>query len=114
MNEGDFLVVKERQKQRLQQLCDKFEATVFETRENSGDDLRKFLNTLFPDDESKAALSNLREKFYYRTMEIWEQKKPFTTRSLTQCIGGIQNEDVISEEKQGTLKHFLNNQVALG
>lgn len=113
VDEGDFLVVEERQKQRLQQLCDQFEATVFETRKNGGDDLHAFLDTLFPDDESKAALEDLQNKVYYRTLEIWEQKKPFTIKSLTQCIGGIQNEDVISEEKQETLNHFLNSPVAL-
>ncbi|KAJ5216273.1 reverse transcriptase [Penicillium cinerascens] len=111
--EEDFLVVDERQKQRLQQLCDQFERTVFEPHETDPIETGLFLSNLFSTENSKNALERLRRRVQTKLADIWEEKDPFTVDSLSDCIRGIQREEVVSEEKQETLKHFLNNKVAL-
>lgn len=109
----DFLVVEERQKQRLQQLCDQFEAMVFKSHETDPFEIVAFLDALFPGGEQMQLLRNFREKVGRATRSIWEQKDPFTVESLSACIRGIQCEEIVSDEKQETLKHFVNNKVAL-
>ncbi|KAJ5105304.1 reverse transcriptase [Penicillium alfredii] len=112
-DEEDFLVVDERQKERLKQLCDRFEATVFEPREADPTEITTFLNGLFPSEESLKPLEEMRETIRTRMTNIWEDKEPFDIASLSQCIKGLRNEDILSEEKQETLKLFLNSNVAL-
>jgi len=111
--EEDFLLVDERQKQRLQQLCDQFEKTVFEPHHTDPSEIDLFLSGLFSSEKSKNALELLRGYVRRDLTEIWEEKNPFTVQSLSDCIRGIQSEEIISEEKQETLKHFLNNKVAM-
>lgn len=111
--DDDFLLVDERQKQRLKQLCDQFERTVFEPRQTDPIEIDLFLSDLFPTVKDKDALERLRERVRRNLAEIWEEKDPFTIDSLSDCIRGIQTEEIVSEEKQETLKHFLNNDVAL-
>ena len=111
--DGDFEVVEERQKQRLQQLCEQFEAVVFQPCETNPDDITGLLDGLFEGDEHTKDLSSLREEVHTDMEEVWNAKDPFTVESLTKCIKGIQAEDIISEEKQQTLKHFLDSTVAL-
>ncbi|KAJ5661816.1 reverse transcriptase [Penicillium maclennaniae] len=113
-SEGDdFLFVDERQKQRLKQLCDQFERTVFEPYETEPIAIDSFLSGLFPTEKSKNALESLRESIRRYLAAIWEEKNPFTIDSLSACIRGIQTEEIVSEEKQETLKHFLNSKVVL-
>ncbi|KAJ6127299.1 reverse transcriptase [Penicillium sp. IBT 18751x] len=111
--DDDFLLVEERQKQRLKQLCDQFERTVFEPYETDPIAIDSFLSGLFPTEKSKNALESLRESVRRYLTAIWEEKNPFTIDSLSACIRGIQTEEIVSEEKQETLKHFLNNKVVL-
>lgn len=109
----DFLLVDERQKQRLKQLCDQFERTVFEPYQTDPIAIDLFLSDLFPTEKSRIALESLRERVRRKLAIIWEEKDPFTIDSLSDCIRGIQTEEIVSEEKQETLKHFVNNKVAL-
>ncbi len=62
-DEDDFLVVEERQMQRLQQLCDQFEAAVFEPLETNEQEIQSFLKDLFPKEEHKAALIGFYSEF---------------------------------------------------
>ncbi|CAI7612276.1 unnamed protein product [Penicillium pancosmium] len=109
----DFLVVEERQKQRLQQLCDQFEDMVFKSLETDPSEIEAFLDALFPGEEQKQLLKNFRDQVSRATVSIWEQEDPFTVDSLSACIRGIQCEEIVTDEKQETLKHFVNNKVAL-
>ena len=111
--DDDFLLVDERQKQRLKQLCDQFERTVFEPYQTDPIGIDLFLSDLFPTEKSKNALESLRERVRRSLAIIWEEQDPFTIDSLSDCIRGIQTEEIVSEEKQETLKHFVNNKVAL-
>lgn len=109
----DFLVVEERQKQRLHQLCDQFEAMVFEPHETNPIEIEAFLDSLFQDEEQMKILNKFRDNVRITMDRIWERKNPFTVESLSACIRGIQCEEIVSDEKQETLKHFVNNKVAL-
>lgn len=111
--DGDYQVVEEAQKQRLQQLCDQFEAVVFEPYATDANEINELLNGLFAGEERSKSLQNLRKEVNDELNRIWEKKDPFTVSSLSDCIRGIQNEDIVSEEKQETLKHFLGSNVAL-
>ncbi|KAB8071553.1 hypothetical protein BDV29DRAFT_197302 [Aspergillus leporis] len=111
--EEDYEVVEERQKQRLQQLCDQFEGVVFKPLETDEGDIHAFLDALFPDGDSRLALDNLRERVTYACTRLWLEKDPFTESSLRSCIRGLLTEDLLSEEKQDVLKYFEQNKVAL-
>ena len=112
-SEGGYEVVDDRQKQRLQKLCDQFESAVFEPLETNEGDINAFLSGLFPKDEDKKALQNLRTSVEDETTKEWEMEEPFNATSLSACIRGLMTEDLLSEEKHAMLKSFLNNEVAL-
>ncbi|KAJ5155200.1 reverse transcriptase [Penicillium capsulatum] len=109
----DFQIIEEGQKQRLQQLCDQFEAVVFEPHATDPKEINGFLNGIFAGEDRSKSLKNLREEVDRELQRIWKEKDPFTVSSLSNCIRGIQSEDIVSEEKQETLKHFLGSDVAL-
>lgn len=113
VDEEDLIVVAERQKQRLQQLCDQFEQMVFESCETDPYEINTFLDELFVNETQKKDLAWLREEIALRMDEIWKEKDPFSADSLDECIRGIQTEEIVSEEKQETLKHFLSSKIAL-
>ncbi|KAJ5206520.1 reverse transcriptase [Penicillium cf. griseofulvum] len=109
----DFEIVDERQKERLKQLCDQFEDMVFKPCETSPAEITSFLQGLFPGDDGVKSLENLRSKISVKSQSFWDQKDPFTVDSLSRCIRGMQSEEIISEQKQQMLKHFLANTVVL-
>lgn len=111
--EDEYLVVDERQKQRLEQLCDQFEEAVFTPHETSAEDIHAFLDSLFPDDEKMKQLNILRNEIYKSTRDEFDEEAPFDEETLTATIGGLLREDIVSEEKQDVLKGFLKNSVAL-
>ena len=110
----EYEVVEERQKQRLWQLCDQFEAVVFTPLEMNEQAIHSFLGRLFPEDENGTkALENLREGIRTETTGQWKMEEPFDMTTLSNCIRGLLTEDLLSEEKQEVLKSFLNNKLAL-
>ncbi|KAK0705188.1 hypothetical protein B0H67DRAFT_374063 [Lasiosphaeris hirsuta] len=110
--EDAFEVVVERQRQRLGQLVDKFEAVVFEPRETSDSEIRSFLDNLFPDEESQTALEKLRDDIAEASEDLMNETAPFDDESLTNCIKGLLTEDILSDEKQAILRDFLESDVA--
>ncbi|GLB07723.1 hypothetical protein AtubIFM57258_003085 [Aspergillus tubingensis] len=111
--DDDYMVVDERQKQRLQQLCDQFDASVFEPLETNEWQIRAFLDDLFPDEESVNALVNLRRQVRNDTTSFWEEHEPFTALSVEYCVRGLLNEELLSEEKREIMNSFLKTPVAL-
>lgn len=111
--EEEYEVVDERQKQRLQQLCDQFEETVFEPLDTDQDKIFVFLDGLFPGEDGRAALEDLREQIKEETTNQWTTPDPFNEYSLSTCIKGLLTEDLVSEDKRALLKSFLENRVAL-
>jgi hypothetical protein len=111
--EDDFLLVEGKQKQKLKELCDQFESVVFEPRETNADEIRGFLDGLFATEESAKALEELRARIHLQCITFWEEEEPFNPDALAMCIRGLLTEDLLSEEKQDTLKYILENKVAL-
>ncbi|PYI01102.1 hypothetical protein BO78DRAFT_328444 [Aspergillus sclerotiicarbonarius CBS 121057] len=111
--DDDYMVVDGRQKQRLQQLCDQFDASVFEPLETSEEQIQTFLDQLFPDEESMKALDELRKQVRDYTLSFWREEEPFSSGSVADCVRGLLNEDLLSEQKRAIMKSFLKTPVAL-
>jgi hypothetical protein len=78
----DSYEVLERQKERLQQLCDKFESVVFEPLETDEVEIDNYIQDLFSGEEGTKALKSLRQtvKNYGNTMLA--DTSPFDQDSL--------------------------------
>lgn len=111
--DGDSFEVVERQKQRLQELCDKFEAVVFQPLETDEVEIDNYLHELCSGDECWKALEFLRKDIRKFGEKFLERVQPFDIPTLTWCISGLLAEDLLSDEKQATLQDFLRNDVVL-
>ena len=87
-SEESFEVV-ERQKERLQELCDKFESVVFEPLETDEVEIDNYMQGLFSDDESTKALESLRNQLKQDGDALLANKSPFDEYTLTWCIKGL-------------------------
>lgn len=105
--------VVERQRQRLEELVDKFEKVVFEPLPTSEAEMTSFLNSLFPNEEAVKALQSLREKIAKKTNAFMAESAPFTQESLIHCVKGLLTEDLLTDEKQAILRDFLDSPIAL-
>ncbi|KAK8135361.1 hypothetical protein PG984_003301 [Apiospora sp. TS-2023a] len=103
----------DRQKERLQELCDKFERVVFTPLETDGLMIDMFMSDLFDGDEAVKSLQGLRGRLQKRGDAILNEHSPFDTTTLKWCLRGLLAEDLLSDEKQATLRDFLNNEEAL-
>ena len=110
----DSFEVLERQKERLQELCDKFESVVFEPLETDEAEIDNYIGDLFSGEEGAKALRSLRGSVKWCGDKMLADKAPFTQDSLTWCIKGLLAEDLLSEEKQNVLQDFLKNELVLG
>ncbi|KAF4636456.1 hypothetical protein G7Y89_g1635 [Cudoniella acicularis] len=110
----DSFEVLERQKERLQELCDKFESVVFEPLETDEVEIHKYISGLFAGEEDIKALNCLREKIRSTGKSMLAETVPFDKESLIWCIKGLLAEDLLSEEKQNVLQDFLKNELVLG
>jgi hypothetical protein len=111
-SEDSFELV-ERQKQRLQELCDKFESVVFEPLDTNETEMHNFMNSLFAEPEAAKALEDLRQQIKNESSAMLTDPTPFNEESLTRCIKGLLTEDLLSDEKQSILQEFLQNKVVL-
>ncbi|KAI9163662.1 putative ubiquitin-protein ligase [Paramyrothecium foliicola] len=115
-SEVDSFEVVDHQHQRLKELCDKFERVVFEPLETDEVEIDLHLNELFQGDgteESVQSLSTLRKSIGDFCQNILDSKAPFDSGTLNWCINGLLAEDLLSDEKQGILRDFLENPVVL-
>ncbi|VUC28068.1 unnamed protein product [Clonostachys rosea] len=113
--EETFEVI-DRQKQRLQELCDKFEKVVFEPLQTDEAEIERYLVELFSRvDEARGqkSLEFLRDSIGHACSSIFEAQAPFDTDVLKWCIKGLLAEHLISEEKQTLLRGFLQNEIVL-
>ncbi|KAI6764099.1 hypothetical protein HG530_007888 [Fusarium avenaceum] len=116
-SEEESFEVLDRQKERLQQLCDKFERVVFEPLETDEVEIDLYLNELFQgeqDDESSKSLKELRDTIGDSCRRIFSEKAPFDSTTLKWCINGLLAEDLLSDQKQAILRDFLEKPVVLG
>ncbi|KAM0232847.1 hypothetical protein ACHAP5_010612 [Fusarium lateritium] len=115
-SEEESFEVLDRQKERLQQLCDKFERVVFEPLETDEDLIGFSLYGLFygkKDEESAKSFTELRDTIGNSCRQIFGQKAPFDSMTLKWCINGLLAEDLLSDEKQAILGDFLEKPVVL-
>lgn len=110
----DSFEVLERQKARLQQLCDKFESVVFEPLETDEVEIDNYIQDLFSGEEGEKSLKSLRNTVKLQGDNMLANTAPFDKDSLTWCIRGLLAEDLLSEEKQNVLRDFLGNDLVLG
>ncbi|KAM0186540.1 hypothetical protein ACHAPI_011669 [Fusarium lateritium] len=116
-SEEESFEVLDRQKERLQQLCDKFERVVFEPLETDQGPIDFSLYALFygnKDEESIKSFGELRDTIGNSCRQIFGQKAPFDSMTLKWCINGLLAEDLLSDEKQAILRDFLEKPAVLG
>ncbi|KAG4275107.1 hypothetical protein FPRO04_08769 [Fusarium proliferatum] len=116
-SEEESYEVLDQQKERLQELCDKFERVVFEPLETDEVEIDLYLNELFQGEQSEEgakSLKDLRETIGDSCREIFGEKAPFDSTTLTWCINGLLAEDLLSDQKQAILRDFLEKPVVLG
>lgn len=117
MEEGDdrassFEVV-DRQKERLQELCDKFERVIFEPLETDEAEIDAVLQGLFEGEDEEKLLGSLRRGISKSGTSLFRESNPFNMYTLKWCLRGLLAEDLISDEKRAILREFLDNEIAL-
>ncbi|KAK4242176.1 hypothetical protein C8A03DRAFT_40451 [Achaetomium macrosporum] len=110
--DNDSFELVERQRQRLSELVDKFESVVFQPLETDETEIRRFLDSLFPDEESQKELAKLRKRIADESADFMSEAAPFIEQSVTNCIKGLLTEDIVSDEKQAILREFLESDIA--
>ncbi|OTA99595.1 hypothetical protein M426DRAFT_67458 [Hypoxylon sp. CI-4A] len=106
--------IVDRQKERLQELCDKFERVVFEPLETDELEIDLYLRELFDGEDAVKALNRLRKQIGDAGSNLIQATKaPFDEDVLNQCINGLLAEDLLSDEKQALLRGFLENKTVL-
>jgi hypothetical protein len=113
-SEEDSFEVLDRQKERLQELCDKFEAVVFEPLETDELEIDLYISEFFKGDKGTKSLKDLRKAIGTSGETMLGAKTPFNEDMLIKCIKGLLIEDLLSDEKQVILTDFLENKVVLG
>ncbi|KAI0600472.1 hypothetical protein F4775DRAFT_546072 [Biscogniauxia sp. FL1348] len=111
-DDASFEVV-DRQKERLQELCDKFERVVFEPLEVDEEKIGLYLRDLFDGEDGSKALDYIRRAMNRRSENLLGNKAPFDEATLKWCIKGLLVEDLLSDEKQAILRDFLENSMVL-
>jgi hypothetical protein len=103
------------ERDRLQQLRDKFEAVVFEPMVTDEIEIDNYMSSMFPedDDEASRALRELRETVEFFGNDFCGKKTPFDLTALRWCIGSLLKNDLLRDEQKSILEEFLTNDVAL-
>jgi hypothetical protein len=109
----DFDVVQNIQKERLQQLRERFEKVIFEPLETDAEEIKAYLESLFDGDERAPALDKIRKRVRSKGKELLETKQPFDRDGLKSCIQSLLKNDLLNEEKATSLKEFLRDDTVL-
>ena len=110
----DSFEVVDRQKERLQELCDRFEKVVFSPLETDEMEIDLYMAGLFPGTDMERALAYLRIDIGSECSGLIADSKPFDNRWLKWSIDALLSEDLLSDEKQAILREFLENDLVLG
>ena len=108
--DGSFELVE---KDRLQQLKDKFAEVIFTPTITDADAIDKYLHSLFKDDGAKTVLQKLRDQIKKFGENFTNMDSPFNDTTLKATIRGLLKEDLLSEQKRAVLQDFLQNPVVL-
>ena len=112
--DGNFDVV-EIERDRLQQLREKFEAVVFTPVETDQVEIHDYLESLFDGEDGAKALERLRRDVQCTAdSSSLANPAPFNDRVLTWCLKGLLANELLSDEKKSTLREFQQDAVARG
>src|SRR5690606_30745124 len=78
----DSFEVIDRQKERLQELCDRFEEVVFEPLDTDEVEIDQYLNSFFQSDDSRKPLEELREEIHEHAQSLVTTQTPFNNQTL--------------------------------
>jgi len=109
--EDSFEVIE---RDRLQQLRDKFSKVVFTPLITDEVEIDNYLSDLFKDDSGSRALQRLRDEVKGYGEGAFKQLDPLDQCSIKWCIKGLLKNDLLSEDKKVILQDFLQDEVALG
>lgn len=111
--ENAFEVLPDTQKTRLLQLSEKFESVVFSPGEVDVTEIEKLLDGLFSDEQCKRALRRVQDATRSFGKALVVNSAPFDHTSLRQCINGLLESDLLSEQKKNTLHDFIQDEAVL-
>ena len=111
--ESESFEVVDRQKERLQELCDKFERVVFEPLDTDETEIDLYIRDLFDGEKPTEALQGLRNTINTQLNLLVQKKAPFNESVVDWCVKGLLAEDLLSDEKQAVLRDILENKVVL-
>lgn len=108
-----FEMVQTRQKERLQQLRDKFERVVFEPLETDESGIDHYLDSLFVGDSGKKVLEKLRDDVSKTGERMLSEKRLLDDRSLKWSIKALLKNQLLNDEKKASLQEFLRDEAVL-
>jgi hypothetical protein len=107
--DGPFEVVE---KDRLNQLKDKFKSVVFTPLETEEVEISLYLESLFSGDVGAKALGRLRDDVQRTGSHMLMSDDPFNARTIKWCLKGLLANDLLRDDKKVILQDFLRDEVA--
>lgn len=107
--EDSFEIIQNIQKERLQQLRDKFEKVVLTPLETDEVEIDNYLSQLFKSKTGEVSLKSLRQKVSRRGESMLANKTLFDRLSLQWCIRSLLKVDLFDDEKKASLREFLKD-----
>lgn len=111
--DGDFDVVGSIQREKFQQLKEKFADVVFEPLETDEERITEYLSSLFEGDKNQELLEWLRGRLDNDLTEHFNEQKPIGLRKLKECIESLLRNGLLDEEKAATLREFSRDDTVL-
>ena len=101
------------ERDRLQQLKDKFSKVVFTPSETDEREILIYMNSFFEDDASKKLLEIHRGSVKAAAKALKGRTAPFTVSTLKMCIKGLLTNDLLNDAAKMTLSEFSQNDIVL-
>lgn len=112
-DDADFDVVESIQREKFQQLKEKFATVVFEPLETDEGKINDYLSSLFVGDDNGRILNHMRGALGRSTSEKFHEKKPISLPELKRCIESLLKNGLLDEEKAATLREFSRDDTVL-
>lgn len=108
-----FEMVQTIQKEKLEQLRQKFAKVVFEPLNTDEAEINKYLSSLFTSDDDKNHLKSLRESVQSTGKLMLRQKEFLDPKSMKWCIKALLKNELLNDEKKATLREFLKDEAVM-
>lgn len=108
-----FEMVQTIQKERLEQLRQKFAKVVFEPLETDEVEIDNYLSSFFKGDSGKEDLKRLRESVSGAGKWMLKEKKLLDKQSMKWCIKALLKNELLNDEKKATLREFLKDEAVM-